>query len=100
MCLFWAAAAAVKPEDWDEDEDGEWEPPKIANPACKDAPGCGEWKRPTKPVSEWSAVMGLRILHTFPLPIAFCCTPLAKHVLLAMLHPNRTLPTRASGARP
>ena len=34
------------PEDWDEEEDGEWEAPQIKNPACKAAPGCGEWKRP------------------------------------------------------
>lgn len=51
-----AAAEAAKPEDWDEEEDGDWEPPKIANPKCKDAPGCGEWKRPNKPVSggDWA----------------------------------------------
>ena len=39
---------AEKPEDWDDEEDGEWEPPKISNPRCEEAPGCGEWKRPTK----------------------------------------------------
>ncbi len=39
---------AVKPEDWDDEEDGEWEPPKIINPKCEEAPGCGEWTRPTK----------------------------------------------------
>lgn len=43
-------AEAKKPEDWDEDEDGDWEPPKIANPKCEKGPGCGEWKRPNKPV--------------------------------------------------
>ena len=32
--------------DWDEEEDGEWEPPLIDNPACKAPAGCGEWKRP------------------------------------------------------
>ena len=37
---------AEMPEDWDEEEDGEWEAPQIKNPACKAAPGCGEWKRP------------------------------------------------------
>ena len=46
-----AAAEASKPEDWDDEEDGEWEAPRIANPKCKEAPGCGEWKRPTKTVS-------------------------------------------------
>lgn len=30
---------ATKPDDWDEDEDGEWEPPTIPNPEYK-----GEWK--------------------------------------------------------
>lgn len=39
---------AVKPEDWDDEEDGEWEPPKTTNPKCEEAPGCGEWKRPMK----------------------------------------------------
>jgi calnexin len=39
---------AVKPEDWDDEEDGEWEPPKVSNPKCEEAPGCGEWTRPTK----------------------------------------------------
>lgn len=35
------AAEATKPEDWDDDEDGEWEPPKIPNPKCKDvSPAC------------------------------------------------------------
>ena len=41
-------AEAEQPEDWDEDEDGEWEPPRVPNSACETAPGCGEWKRPTK----------------------------------------------------
>eukprot|EP00076_Gallus_gallus_P045080 XP_025010618.1 calnexin isoform X2 [Gallus gallus] len=35
-----------KPEDWDEDMDGEWEAPQIANPKCESAPGCGTWQRP------------------------------------------------------
>lgn len=30
---------AVKPEDWDDEMDGEWEPPQIDNPEYK-----GEWK--------------------------------------------------------
>ncbi|XP_043346834.1 calnexin isoform X5 [Dermochelys coriacea] len=34
-----------KPEDWDEDMDGEWEAPQIANPKCESAPGCGTWER-------------------------------------------------------
>lgn len=31
----------------DEDMDGEWEAPQIANPKCESAPGCGAWQRPT-----------------------------------------------------
>lgn len=46
LWLSWTAAA-TKPEDWDDEEDGEWEPPSISNPKCK--VGCGPWKRPTKP---------------------------------------------------
>merc|ERR1712224_518180 len=30
--------SATKPDNWDDDEDGEWEPPKIDNPDYK-----GEW---------------------------------------------------------
>merc|ERR1712100_300172 len=30
--------SATKPENWDDDEDGEWEPPKIDNPDYK-----GDW---------------------------------------------------------
>lgn len=37
------------PEDWDEEEDGEFEPPQVPNPACTDGPGCGVWVRPTIP---------------------------------------------------
>ena len=40
--------AAVMPDDWDVEEDGEWEPPKVPNPKCEEAPGCGEWKKPMK----------------------------------------------------
>ena len=54
-------ADAKQPEDWDEEEDGEWEPPRIPNPKCEDAPGCGEWVRPTKSnpdyKGKWSAPM-------------------------------------------
>lgn len=61
MCNRQSHAEAKQPEDWDEEEDGVWEPPRIANPACKDAPGCGGWKRPTKPnpdyKGKWSAPM-------------------------------------------
>ncbi|XP_069851966.1 calmegin-like isoform X2 [Dipodomys merriami] len=35
---------AVKPDDWNEDLDGEWEAPRMPNPACHI--GCGEWKPP------------------------------------------------------
>lgn len=26
--------------------DGEWEPPLVENPICKEAPGCGTWSPP------------------------------------------------------
>ena len=42
------STAVVKPDDWDDEEDGEWEPPLVSNPKCATAPGCGEWQRPTK----------------------------------------------------
>lgn len=32
-------ASATKPEDWDDSEDGEWEPPAMPNPEYK-----GEWR--------------------------------------------------------
>ena len=34
-----AGPDATKPEDWDAEMDGEWEPPMIDNPEYK-----GEWK--------------------------------------------------------
>lgn len=40
---------AKKPEDWDVDIDGEWEPPSIDNPVCSGKSGCGPWKQPTIP---------------------------------------------------
>lgn len=42
-----ADPSAVKPEDWEDEEDGEWEAPLIENPACsaKDR-GCGPWTPP------------------------------------------------------
>lgn len=36
---------AEKPEEWDDEEDGDWIPPTIRNPVCDEAPGCGPWKR-------------------------------------------------------
>ncbi len=33
----------------DDDIDGTWEAPRIDNPICKDAPGCGEWSPPMVP---------------------------------------------------
>ncbi len=55
---------AKKPDDWDDEEDGEWEAPIVTNPKvrflpfrlslypfyifvfCQCSVGCGEWKRP------------------------------------------------------
>jgi len=42
---------AEMPVDWDEEEDGEWEAPKIDNPACKT--GCGKWTPPMIPNPEY-----------------------------------------------
>ncbi len=39
-----AAAEAVKPEGWSEEEDGQWVAPLIANPKCR--VGCGPWQAP------------------------------------------------------
>ena len=39
---------ATKPDDWDDEEDGDWVAPTIANPKCIDASGCGKWIRPMK----------------------------------------------------
>jgi hypothetical protein len=40
---------AEKPEEWDDEEDGDWIAPTVPNLKCDEAPGCGEWKRPYKP---------------------------------------------------
>ena len=37
---------AIKPDDWDEEMDGEWEAPLVPNPLCQSAPGCGKWRKP------------------------------------------------------
>ena len=39
---------AEKPEDWDDEEDGDWIPPTVPNPKCEEVSGCGKWERPTK----------------------------------------------------
>jgi hypothetical protein len=36
---------ATKPEEWDDQEDGEWIAPTVANPKCIDAAGCGKWQK-------------------------------------------------------
>lgn len=48
--------SATKPDDWDDEMDGEWEAPRIDNPACKDAPGCGTWVRPNIPNPKYKGV--------------------------------------------
>lgn len=35
---------AVKPAEWNDEEDGEWIAPFIKNPLC--VPGCGKWEAP------------------------------------------------------
>jgi hypothetical protein len=44
---------AEKPEEWDDEEDGDWIAPTVPNPKCTEAPGCGEWKRPFKANPEY-----------------------------------------------
>ena len=39
--IFVADPNAAPPDEWDEEDDGVWEPPLIANPLCKTAVGCG-----------------------------------------------------------
>ena len=50
---------AEMPDDWDEDDDGEWEAAIVKNPKC--SVGCGKWERPTIANPEykgkWSAPM-------------------------------------------
>mgnify|MGYP002775660870 FL=1 len=46
--MYFISLFLYQPEDWDDEEDGEWEAPKISNSLCDEAPGCGEWKRPMK----------------------------------------------------
>jgi hypothetical protein len=72
------SADAKKPEDWDDDEDGDWEAPRIPNPKCTDVPGCGEWKRPTKAVS-WE---GLALVSTRQVGRQVACLPAAALKLL------------------
>jgi calnexin len=51
----------VKPSDWDDEEDGDWTAPTVANPKCESAPGCGPWSKPliANPAykGKWSAPM-------------------------------------------
>ena len=37
---------ATKPEEWDDEEDGEWIAPPVPNPKCDDVSGCGTWTAP------------------------------------------------------
>jgi len=37
---------AEKPDTWDDEEDGDWIAPKVPNPMCDAAAGCGPWKPP------------------------------------------------------
>jgi calnexin len=37
---------ATKPEDWEDDIHGDWEPPVIPNPKCENARGCGPFDPP------------------------------------------------------
>ena len=50
---------AEKPEEWDDEEDGDWIAPAVPNPKCEEAPGCGPWTAPKIPnpayKGPWSA---------------------------------------------
>lgn len=50
---------AEKPEEWDDEEDGDWVPDMVPNPACEAVSGCGEWEPPviSNPAykGKWSA---------------------------------------------
>lgn len=37
---------AKKPDDWDQEMDGDWEAPLIPNPKCSSLAGCGKWSAP------------------------------------------------------
>jgi hypothetical protein len=45
VCYSCVLSDAEKPEEWDDEEDGDWIAPTVHNPKCEEAPGCGEWKR-------------------------------------------------------
>ncbi|KAJ3251898.1 hypothetical protein HDU77_005559 [Chytriomyces hyalinus] len=40
---------STKPDDWDDEEDGEFTAPTIDNPKCAEVSGCGPWTKPLKP---------------------------------------------------
>jgi calnexin len=40
---------AEKPEEWDDEEDGDWVPDLVPNPVCQEVSGCGPWEQPTIP---------------------------------------------------
>lgn len=37
---------AEKPEEWDDEEDGDWVPDMVPNPLCEEVSGCGPWEQP------------------------------------------------------
>ena len=59
---------AEKPEEWDDEEDGDWIAPTIRNPKCDDAPGCGEWKRYVFLSFMCSRLDGVALARTRPTP--------------------------------
>ena len=65
---------AKKPEDWDDDTDGEWEPPMIPNPEYQgewkpkqiDNPDYkGEWEHPQIPNPEYEDDPNLYLFEDF-----------------------------------
>jgi calnexin len=66
-------AEAEQPEDWDEEEDGEWEPPRVTNPKCEDGPGCGEWERPTIPNPNYKGTWYPAMIDNPEYKVSFSC---------------------------
>ena len=77
-------ADAVKPEDWDDEEDGEWEAALVPNPKCAEAPGCGEWVRPTKSNPAYKGKWSAPMIDNPDYKV--CCWPLSHAAMLLSDH--------------
>ncbi len=70
---------ALKPADWDEEEDGEWISPTMPNPEYK-----GPWRQKTKPNPEYK---GPWVEPTIPNPDYETDDSLCKFILFLFLFP-------------